>query len=242
MIGNRHHWHNNVSSLTGVVGAMYLDSEGKEIDSPDGEHGLYIKTRGEGGDTIPRVIQALVPSEYLCFQIGEAMQIHSGGALQATPHCIRAFKNGHVARVSYSLHIQPAPEEAVSVPLSLDPAKVIEGTHGKFLTQYQPSLEKRWKEAKDFHIFVDSTRRHYSTPPVSKLDQFEGLGTSGAMTTATAPSTSSSQVYPALSAGISTPSATPATTASTGPRKFAAPKSSAAPTTTAPGSTKFCSG
>ena len=32
--------------------------------------------------------QVPIPDDYIAFQIGEAMQIHSGGTLQATPHAV----------------------------------------------------------------------------------------------------------------------------------------------------------
>jgi len=30
----------------------------------------------------------LIPSNMCAFQIGESMQIHTGGYLEATPHCV----------------------------------------------------------------------------------------------------------------------------------------------------------
>lgn len=103
LIDNRHHWHNDISSLTGVVGAMYIDSDGKEIDSPDGDHGIYVKTRGEGGDNRERVIHIPLPSEYMYYRIGETMQIHSGGALQSTPHCVRACSLPTISRIGFEV-------------------------------------------------------------------------------------------------------------------------------------------
>jgi hypothetical protein len=36
-------WHNDHGSLTGLVPAMYIDQNGKEIPNPDPKAGLYIR-------------------------------------------------------------------------------------------------------------------------------------------------------------------------------------------------------
>ena len=85
---------------------MYIDSNGDEIDCPDPEAGLYIKTRK--GD----LLHVKVPSDCLAFQIGETCQLHTGGLLQATPHAVRGCDqrniNCHgVTRESFAVFMEP---------------------------------------------------------------------------------------------------------------------------------------
>ena len=73
-------WHNDHGSLTGLIPALYLDTNGNIIPCPDGKAGLYIKSRtGE-------LVHATIPDNAIAFQVGETAQIHTGGWLQATPH------------------------------------------------------------------------------------------------------------------------------------------------------------
>lgn len=76
-------WHLDHGSLTGLLSAMYFDSDGNEVANTDAMAGLYIKTR-DG-----TVVKAQYSGDRLAYQIGESAQIHSGGLLEATPHCVR---------------------------------------------------------------------------------------------------------------------------------------------------------
>ncbi|KAL7470596.1 hypothetical protein ACHAXS_011063 [Conticribra weissflogii] len=73
-------WHNDHGSLTGLLPALYMNERGDIIDSPDPKAGLYIKSR------TGMLVHAKLPENSLAFQVGETMQIHTGGWLQATPH------------------------------------------------------------------------------------------------------------------------------------------------------------
>jgi isopenicillin N synthase-like dioxygenase len=77
--------HNDHGSLTALTSAQFFrESTGEAIACPDPQAGLYIRTRG--GDTV----KVVIPPDCLAFQIGECAQVHSGGALQATPHWVKA--------------------------------------------------------------------------------------------------------------------------------------------------------
>lgn len=73
-------WHNDHGSITGLLPALYIDSNGKIVECPDLQAGLYIKSRNG------RLAHARLPENALAFQIGETTQVHTGGLLQATPH------------------------------------------------------------------------------------------------------------------------------------------------------------
>lgn len=57
-----------------------MNERGEIIDCPDPKAGLYIKSR------TGKLVHAKLPENSLAFQVGETMQIHTGGWLQATPH------------------------------------------------------------------------------------------------------------------------------------------------------------
>ena len=71
---------------------------------PDDTAGLYIRARdGE-------VVRATFKPTQLAFQMGQATQIHSGGLLRATPHCVRAAGGpaaAGVARNAFAVFMQP---------------------------------------------------------------------------------------------------------------------------------------
>jgi isopenicillin N synthase-like dioxygenase len=81
-LGNWCGWHNDHGSLTALVPSMYIDKDGKEVPNPDPKCGLWIKNRAG------KLIQGKLQADCMAFQIGETEQIHSGGILQATPHCV----------------------------------------------------------------------------------------------------------------------------------------------------------
>ena len=88
--------HNDHGSLTALTSAMFFNQASGEAlkGCPDPDAGLYIKTRA--GETV----RAPIPLDCLAFQIGETAQILSGGALQATPHWVRAPRGAASAGVS----------------------------------------------------------------------------------------------------------------------------------------------
>jgi len=76
-------WHNDHGSLTGLVPAMYMSKEGAEVTNPDPSSGLYIRARN--GD----LVKAVIPSEYMVFQIGT----------HTPPRSVAAVVRARVARV-----------------------------------------------------------------------------------------------------------------------------------------------
>jgi isopenicillin N synthase-like dioxygenase len=75
-------WHNDHGSLTALTSALYTDEHGEEIKFPLQTGGLYAKNR------FADVARISIPADLLAFQLGESTQIHTGGYLEATPHCV----------------------------------------------------------------------------------------------------------------------------------------------------------
>lgn len=106
-------WHTDHGSLTGLTSAMYMHGD-KAVPNPDPQAGLYIRAR-QGGE----VTQAPIPADQIAYQMGEAMQVMSGGLLRATPHYVRApgkDKTGGVSRNTLAIFMQPRWDEVMDMP------------------------------------------------------------------------------------------------------------------------------
>lgn len=135
---------------------MYFDASGKEIPCPDPKAGLYIRTRT--GVTC----RVVVPSDCLAFQIGETAQVHSGGILQATPHCVRAAAVAGVSRGTLAVFMEPEWHCAMDAPPAADKDRILRGARGELLPRGVPQLVDRWDGAgQDFGGFSHKTLSLY---------------------------------------------------------------------------------
>ncbi|XP_024523436.1 uncharacterized protein LOC112343704 [Selaginella moellendorffii] len=102
-------WHVDHGSLTGLTCAMYT-REGREIDCPDSEAGLYVRTRSGA------IVKATFGKDDIAYQVGEATELMSNGAFHATPHCVRTAQDDPlVERNTFAVFMQPHwDEELVS--------------------------------------------------------------------------------------------------------------------------------
>ncbi len=151
-------WHNDHGSLTGLTPAMYFDAEGREIPCPDPAAGLYIRSRQ--GDTV----RVAIPSDCIAYQIGETSQVHSGGVLQATPHCVRAAEGAPgVSRGTLAVFMEPMWDEPMDTPEGADPESVLRGARGELLPKGVPPLVARWDVGgrQTFGDFTDRTLGSY---------------------------------------------------------------------------------
>eukprot|EP00455_Lapot_gusevi_P057131 TRINITY_DN963_c0_g2_i1.p1 TRINITY_DN963_c0_g2~~TRINITY_DN963_c0_g2_i1.p1 ORF type:complete len:390 (+),score=114.52 TRINITY_DN963_c0_g2_i1:72-1172(+) len=154
-IGSWCGWHNDHGSLTGLVPAMYFDSEGNQIPCPDPHAGLYIRSRHG------QLVKANFASDTLAFQIGETAQIHTGGVLLATPHCVRAAQVSGVSRATLAVFMEPMMFEPMTVPPEVDPALAQNGATLQYLPSGVPALGTRWSTDMNFARFSDVTMGAY---------------------------------------------------------------------------------
>ncbi|GAB5370840.1 hypothetical protein AAMO2058_001527800 [Amorphochlora amoebiformis] len=140
-------WHNDHSSLTGLVIGQFVDTQtGKFLEGkPDPAAGLYIRSRTGG------LFQIQLPKDKgvsvnntLLFQIGESSQIHSGGILQATPHAVRGANVPKVSRESYAVFMQPKWDEVMNVPKGVNPKNAQSAQAAKQLPSRVPTLASRY--------------------------------------------------------------------------------------------------
>ncbi|KAL7540220.1 hypothetical protein ACHAXR_009951 [Thalassiosira sp. AJA248-18] len=138
-------WHNDSGFLTSLAGDLYVDdTTGQPLPSSqvDPEAGLYVTDRS--GESI----HVTIPQDCLAVQIGECLQILTGGVVEATPHCVRGPRAGwnpnsptKVARISHPCFIDSIPTFPLTMPEGCSREDVVGSGRGKV-----PPLEERWVE------------------------------------------------------------------------------------------------
>lgn len=148
-------WHNDSGFLTALAGDMYLSPDGQKLSgSPSPEAGLYVVDRQD------RVVQVRLPSDCMAIQMGECTQILTGGAVVATPHCVRGAPN--IARVSLACFIDTPPTFRLSCPGGSSGNEGNDSTSlvGKTSSRV-PLLAKRWTNNMTFGEFLEKTFQIY---------------------------------------------------------------------------------
>lgn len=149
-------WHNDSGFLTALAGDMYVNDEnGEEIAPPDPNAGLYVVDREDN------VVHVSIPQDCMAVQIGECVQILTGGAVVATPHCVRgAISDGtvSVARISLPCFIDTPPDVPLSMPSrGCTREQVLMAGVG---SSRVPPLSARW--AHDGMLFGDFLQKTFS--------------------------------------------------------------------------------
>ena len=130
--------HLDSGSLTALTSAMFFDNNGQQIPNPDPKAGLYIKSRSND------FVHVKIPADCLAFQIGECMQIHSGGMLLATPHMVRAANCPNVSRSTFACFMQPQYDYPMTTPQGTNQEHLLKGASGETLPPGVPQLLARW--------------------------------------------------------------------------------------------------
>ena len=97
---------------------MYIDENGKEVSLKTQSGGLYAQNR------FSEMARIGIPQHMLAFQLGESTQIHTGGYLEATPHCVvrsDEIAGKKVARNTFALFMGPDSLEVMETPQGIDP-------------------------------------------------------------------------------------------------------------------------
>jgi isopenicillin N synthase-like dioxygenase len=149
-------WHNDSGFLTCLAGDMYVDEDtGLEIPCPDPAAGLYVTDRN-GND-----VKVDIPADCLAIQLGECVQILSGGTVRATPHCVRGAvsppgSSVRVARVSHPVFVDTKPTFVLSSSNKRE--QVLQSA----VTNKVPPLGERWlADNQTFGDFLAKTFEKY---------------------------------------------------------------------------------
>jgi isopenicillin N synthase-like dioxygenase len=104
-------WHNDSGFLTALAGDLYLNHEtGTLLENPDPKAGLYVVNRDNTVQSVK------IPADCMAVQLGECVQILTGGAVVATPHCVRGTCVQGTARISLPCFIDTPPGFRLEVP------------------------------------------------------------------------------------------------------------------------------
>ncbi|HED65544.1 MAG TPA: isopenicillin N synthase family oxygenase [Planctomycetes bacterium] len=102
--------HTDFCALTLLPGGLFVTPEGDPLGASapcDPRAGLFLTTRG--GDEVP----GTAPAGSLVVQVGQQLEILTGGRFLATPHEIRAPRTPSVARLSLAHFMHVATEEVL---------------------------------------------------------------------------------------------------------------------------------
>mmetsp|Transcript_27576 Transcript_27576/g.39474 ORF Transcript_27576/g.39474 Transcript_27576/m.39474 type:complete len:381 (-) Transcript_27576:88-1230(-) len=128
-------WHNDSGFLTALAGEIYVNDETGDIlptSLVDPQAGLYVANRK--GETR----QIVIPHDCMAVQLGECVQILTGGFLIATPHCVRGAPG--IARISLPCFIDSIPTFRLTAPSGTKDAVLCSSCNKV------PPLSKRWIE------------------------------------------------------------------------------------------------
>ncbi len=155
-------WHNDSGFLTSLAGDLFLDDETGQPLSPDQvdpEAGLYVTNRS--GESI----HVKIPDDCMAVQIGECVQILTGGVVVATPHCVRGPRAGFgkgdvkVARISCPCFIDSKPSFPLTLPAECTSENACQAGVGR---DKVPLLEERWVEnGMTFGAFLQKSFEKY---------------------------------------------------------------------------------
>ena len=101
--------HTDFNLLTLLPGGRFLDPEGRRCPPPDPGSGLYLRTRATHDTPTGQMVHGRPPEGCIVAQVGQQLEILTGGAFQATPHVITAPKTPGYSRLScaHFVHLHP---------------------------------------------------------------------------------------------------------------------------------------
>ncbi|MCP3103956.1 isopenicillin N synthase family oxygenase [Myxococcus sp. K15C18031901] len=82
--------HTDFNLLTLLPGGRFLDPEGHPAAAPDNKSGLYLRTRATDADPQGLKVRGTAPAGCIVAQVGQQLEILTGGTFLATPHVITA--------------------------------------------------------------------------------------------------------------------------------------------------------
>ncbi len=145
-------WHLDHGGLTVLTKAIYFDKDFNEVPEEKGS-GLYIK------DMNGNTHHCVIPENALLCQVGEILQILSGGYVRATPHAVKSSRLKGVTRETFPVFIDCDMNQDISLPLwsKQDVLK----TKGMDDLPGVPKLIDRYKNCKKYNEFVANTYAKY---------------------------------------------------------------------------------
>ena len=92
--------HTDFNLLTLLPGGRFLDGRGDYCPKPDEQSGLYLRTRATPEAPAGKLVAGKPPAGCIVAQVGQELEILTGGAFLATPHVVKAPATPGFSRVS----------------------------------------------------------------------------------------------------------------------------------------------
>lgn len=92
--------HTDFNLLTLLPGGRFHGPDGRPCAPPDDASGLFLRTRPSETEPRGRKVRGTAPPGCIVAQVGQALEILTGGAFAATPHVITAPKTEGHSRLS----------------------------------------------------------------------------------------------------------------------------------------------
>lgn len=150
--------------LTCLTPALYTDHNGEEIQWSDPAVGLHGQTKtGE-------VVKVNVPKDCMIVQIGEAMEVLTGGVIKALPHAVVPLRHtgpgvSPVSRNTMALFIDPVHQDELTIPPERTEGELFMCDTTKGLLT--PKLRGRWLKGDTYGSFYLRSIAAYKQPEKS---------------------------------------------------------------------------
>jgi isopenicillin N synthase-like dioxygenase len=82
--------HTDFNLVTILPGGRFYDAARKSCSRPDDRSGLYLRTRGTPESPQGDLVRGVAPAGCIVAQVGQQLEILTGGAMLATPHVVTA--------------------------------------------------------------------------------------------------------------------------------------------------------
>ncbi len=101
--------HTDFNLLTLLPGGRFHDPQGKVAKAPDAESGLYLRTRPTAEHPTGQLVRGTAPEGCIVAQVGQMLEILTGGTFLATPHVVTAPGVPGWSRMSaaHFVHVHP---------------------------------------------------------------------------------------------------------------------------------------
>lgn len=103
--------HTDFNLLTLLPGGQFYDPQGQPSQRPDDKSGLYLRTRATPEHPRGRRVRGVIPEGCLVAQVGQELEILTGGRFLATPHEITACGVPGWSRLSSAHFVHLGPNE-----------------------------------------------------------------------------------------------------------------------------------
>ncbi len=106
--------HTDFNLLTLLPGGRFRDPQGRRCPAPDTESGLYLRTRPTTDAPAGHRVRGSAPPGCLVAQVGQQLEILTGGTFLATPHVVTAPRTAGYERYSCAHFVHLHPHQVLS--------------------------------------------------------------------------------------------------------------------------------